>query len=391
MSERAEALSIEEGGPSWALWMRVGLAPADPVPLGKRALVLALVCWAPLFALSALAGLARGDRVDVPFLRDYAAYTRFLLTILLLVLADASVAGRIRAVVEHFETAGLIGPDTRPAFTSLLASSRRLVASPWAELAMVALAYLVSFSVVQTEMNDGSASWHALPVDGGGEALTAAGWWYALVSVPLFQFLFMRWIFRGIVWARALARISRLDLRLVATHPDRAGGLAFVALGQSGFAILVLGASASLSGKLADEVVYRGVPLESLYPAMAAFAVVATLIVLAPLLTFTPKLAALKRAALFGYAKLSSLHDAAFDAKWRSPAADPEALLGDPDPSSLADLATGYERAREMRPIPVNMAAVFPLLFAAALPMLPLIATKVPLRDIVKGLLKVVL
>ena len=53
---------------------------------------------------------------------------------------------------------------------------------------------------------------------------------------------------------------------LVATHPDRAGGLAFVALGQSGFAILVLGASASLAGKLADEVVYRGVPLESLYP-----------------------------------------------------------------------------------------------------------------------------
>jgi hypothetical protein len=256
---------------------------------------------------------------------------------------------------------------------------------------MVALAYLVSFSVVQTEMNDGSASWHALPVDGGGEALTAAGWWYALVSVPLFQFLFMRWIFRGIVWARALARISRLDLRLVATHPDRAGGLAFVALGQSGFAILVLGASASLSGKLADEVVYRGVPLDSLYPAMAAFAVAATLIVLAPLLTFAPKLAALKRAALFGYAKLSSLHDTAFDAKWRSAEADPAALLGDPDPSSLADLATGYERAREMRPIPVNMAAVFPLLFAAALPMLPLIATKVPLRDIVKGLLKVVL
>ncbi len=389
MSEGTEALSIERGGPAWALWMRVGLAPADPIPLGKRALVLALLCWGPLFVLSALEGLARGDRVDVPFLRDFAAYTRFLLTILLLVLADASVAGRIRAVVEHFVTAGLIGPDARPDFASLLESSRRLVASPWAELAMVALAYLISFSVVRTELNDGSASWHALPVD-GGEALTLAGWWYALVSVPLFQFLFMRWIFRGIVWARALARISRMDLRLVATHPDRAGGLAFVALGQSGFAILVLGASASLSGKLADEVVYRGVTLESLYPSMAAFAIAATLIVLAPLLTFAPKLAALKRAALFGYAKLSSLHDAAFEAKWRG-ADDPATLLGDPDPSSLADLATGYERAREMRPVPVNVAAVMPLLIAAAVPMLPLIATKVPLKDILKGLLKVVL
>ena len=123
---------------------------------------------------------------------------------------------------------------------------------------------------------------------------------------------------------------------------------------------------------------------------MAAFAVAATLIVLAPLLTFAPKLAALKRAALFGYAKLSSLHDAAFEAKWRG-ADDPATLLGDPDPSSLADLATGYERAREMRPVPVNVAAIMPLLIAAAVPMLPLIATKVPLKDILKGLLKVVL
>ena len=389
MSE-PEPLSIEEGGPSWRLWMRIGLAPAHPVPLGKRALVLALLCWAPLLVLSALAGLARGHAVAVPFLRDFAAHARFLLAILLLVLADAAVAGRIRMVVEHFLSAGLIGPAVRPAFAAVLESSRRLVSSGWAELVMLGLAYLLAFTVVHAEMNDGSASWHALLVE-GGETLTLAGWWYALVSVPLFQFLFMRWIFRGIVWARALARISRLDLHLVATHPDRAGGLAFVAIGQSGFAILVLAASASLSAKLADEVVYHGVPLASLYPSMAAFAVISTLIVLAPLLTFAPKLAALKRDALFGYAKLSSQHDAAFDAKWRSAEADPASLLGDPDPSSLADLATGYERAREMRPIPVNMAAVMPLLIAAALPMLPLIATKVPLKDIVKGLLKVVL
>jgi hypothetical protein len=390
VSANAEQLSLEEGGPSWRLWMRIGLAPAHPVPLGKRALVLALLCWLPLLVLSELAGLARGDQVAVPFLRDFASYARFLLAIALLVLADAAVAGRIRAVVAHFDSAGLVGPAVRPAFVAVLESSRRLVSSGWPELVMVALAYLLTFSVVQTELHDGSASWHALP-GADGEALTAAGWWYALVSVPLFQFLFMRWIFRGVVWARVLGQISRLDLRLVATHPDRAGGLAFVALGQTGFAILVLAASASLAAKLADEVVYRGVTLESLYPAMGAFALIATLIVLAPLLTFAPKLAALKRDALFGYAKLSSLHDTAFDAKWRSADADPAALLGDPDPSSLADLASGYERAKALRPVPVNMAAVFPLVIAAALPMLPLIATQVPLKDILKVLLKVVL
>jgi len=385
-----DQLALEEGGPSWQLWLRTGLAPATPAPLGKRALVLAAICFLPLLVFSAFAGLATGDRVAVPFARDFAVYARFLFAILLLVLADAAVAGRIRAVVRHFLAAGLVDEAARPAFAAVLQSSRRLVSSSWAELAMIALAYAVSFSVVQSHLHDGVASWHALPGE-GGETLTAAGWWYLVVSLPAFQFLFMRWIFRGVVWARVLAQISRLPLRLVATHPDKAGGLAFVALGQSGFAILVLAASASLSAVLADDVIYGGVALESLYPSMAAFAVLATLIVLAPLVTFAPKLAALKREALFAYGRLSSLHDGAFDRKWRRPEADPEALLGDPDPSSLADLATGYERARELRPIPVNMPAVVPLLFAAALPMIPLIATKVPLKDILKGLLKVVM
>lgn len=387
----SEQLALEEGGPSWQLWLRTGLAPTRPAALGKRALLLATLCFAPLLVFSALAGLATGDRVAVPFARDFAVYARFLLAILLLVLADAAVAGRIRAVVEHFLDAGLVDDETRPRFGAVLASARRLVSSPWVELAMIAVAYGGSVSVVHTHLHDGVASWHALPAEGGEERLTAAGWWYMLVSLPAFQFLFMRWIFRGVVWARVLAQVSRLPLRLVATHPDQSGGLAFVAIGQSGFAILVLAASASLSAVMADEVVYGGVPLESLYPSMAAFAVLATLIVLAPLATFAPKLSALKREALFAYAKLSSLHDSAFDRKWRRSEADPEALLGDPDASSLADLATGYERARALRPIPVNLPAVGPLLVAAALPMLPLIATKVPLKDILKGLLKVVM
>ena len=53
--------------------------------------------------------------------------------------------------------------------------------------------------------------------------------WYGYVSLPLFQFLLMRWYFRLFIWTRFLWQVSRLDLSLVPTHPDRVGGLGFLA------------------------------------------------------------------------------------------------------------------------------------------------------------------
>ena len=58
--------------------------------------------------------------------------------------------------------------------------------------------------------------------------LSMAGWWHALVSVPMFQFLLLRWYFRVFIWARFLWRMSRINLKLVPTHPDRVGGLGFL-------------------------------------------------------------------------------------------------------------------------------------------------------------------
>ena len=67
-----------------------------------------------------------------------------------------------------------------------------------------------------------------------GGNLTPAGYWYVYVSIPVFQFILLRWYFRFFVWYGFLFRVSRLKLHLTSTHPDRAGGLAF--LGKSVYA-----------------------------------------------------------------------------------------------------------------------------------------------------------
>ena len=387
-----EELALEEGGPAWKLWLRIGLAPADPKPLVLRALLFAGLAWLPLLVLSLRDGLANGDSVRPPLLRDYSVYARFLFGIVLLVLADAAVSGRLRRALRQFRQARLVPPSEVPAFVRIVVSARRHIDSGIAEAVILALAALAAWTSTHRHLGNGIGTWAALVTDSeGGKTLTAAGWWNAVVSVPLFQFLLLRWIFRLLVWAVALARIAGLELRLVATHPDRAGGLGFLPLGQAGFAILVLVSSASLSSVLANEVVYREAALESFYPTMVVFGVLAILVVLGPLVAFAPRLARLKREALYAYGALSSRHDAAFGEKWVSERAEAESLLGDPDPSSLADLATGYERAKALRPIPIGLQAIAPILVAAALPMLPLIALKVPLVDLLKGLARVLM
>jgi len=71
-----------------------------------------------------------------------------------------------------------------------------------------------------------SATWYAAIVD-GHRHYSPAGYWYAYVSIPIYQFLLARWYFRIFIWVRFLCQVSKLDLHLVPTHPDRARGSDF--------------------------------------------------------------------------------------------------------------------------------------------------------------------
>jgi hypothetical protein len=66
-----------------------------------------LLTWVPLLVLSAVQGLAMGHRVELPFLYDFAAYTRFLVAVPLLILAEG-IEGQMAAVAAHFVKSGLV-------------------------------------------------------------------------------------------------------------------------------------------------------------------------------------------------------------------------------------------------------------------------------------------
>ena len=124
----------------------------------------------------------------------------------------------------------VVPESDKPRFEAAIASASRLRDSVLAEVLLIAFVYLVGVTVIWRHyamLPTATCYATRLPVRA---RLTLAGVWYGYVSVPILQFLLFRWYYRIFIWTRLLWQVSRIELSLVPTHPDRAGGVGFLAL-----------------------------------------------------------------------------------------------------------------------------------------------------------------
>jgi hypothetical protein len=381
---------LMEGGPLYRIEKRVGLIKKNARLTVRRALFAALFAWLPLLVLSAIQGTAFGHAVPVPFLRDFSAWTRFLIAIPLLLLAELLIGPRVAEAAEHFVTAGIIGEKDFKGFDQAVESGLRLRDSVAAEIVMVFLAYLVTFIAFESTAVHVS-TWYAART-GDSMSITLAGWWMLLFCVPLFQFLLLRWVWRLFLWFRFLGQVRNLDMQLFPTHPDEAGGIGFLGEVQRFFGILLFAYSAGITGVIANDVVYDKIPLKHFAPAIGAYAVFVLILIVAPLSVFTGKLIVAKREGLYKYGSLATAYTGSFDRKWISGEnPEHEQLLGTGDIQSLADLGNSYAFIDKMNALPVNPRSLIQLVVATLLPMVPLLLTVMPLKDVIKLLMKVLL
>ena len=211
--------------------------------------------------------------------------------------------------------------------------------------------------------------------------------WFGYVSLPLFQFLLLRWYFRMFIWTRFLWQVSRIDLSLVPTHPDRVGGLGFLSNTVYAFMPLAVAHGALLAGLIANRIFYLGAALPDFKVEIAVVVVFLLCVVLGPLLVFAPQLAEAKRTGNREYGTLAERYVREFDAKWlRGGAPADEPLVGSADIQSLADLGNSFEVVRTMRIAPVTKDAILQLAAATLAPIVPLALTMMPLEELLKKL-----
>jgi hypothetical protein len=386
-----EDFSLVLGGPIYQLWRRLNVAGPALELLPRRAIGIPLFAWLPLLALAAYEGLAVGDAVRVPFLYDLDVHARFLVAIPLFLLAEVVVHQRIRPVVRQFVDAGIVTPQVLPKFRAAVDRALRLRNSLAVELVLVVFLFGVWWMIWKEGLSLTTSTWYAI-ADATGRRLTIAGQWYAHVSIPIFALLFFRWYFRLFVWFLFLLRVSRLDLRLTPTHPDRAGGLGFLVGGPIAFALVILAQSTLLSAIIGNRILFQGATLESFKYEIGAFVLFQLTVVLGPLCVFAPTLFALKRQGRQEYGALAARYAREFHAKWiEGGASADEPLVGSADIQSLADLGNSYGVVREMRAVPFGWDTLLQVAVPAVLPLVPLLLTVVPAAEILKRLVGMLL
>jgi len=383
--------SLVLGGPLFQLLRRSHLS-GDALELARRRLItIPLLAWLPLLLLSALEGQALGGNVAIPFLLDVEAHVRFLVALPLLIVAELVVHQRIRFAVRQFLERNLIPVSALTRFEAAIASAGRLRNSVLAEVLLIAFVYVVGVLLIWRQyMALDTATWYATPTVAGLQ-LSLTGVWYGYVSLPLYQFLLMRWYFRMFIWARFLWQVSRLDLSLVPTHPDRVGGLGFLANTVYAFMPLAVAHGAMLAGPLANRILYLGAALPEFKIEIAVLVVFLLVVVLGPLLVFAPQLAEAKRTGNREYGTLAERYVRGFDTKWlRGGAPADEPLVGSGDIQSLADLANSFEVVQTMRIAPVTRDVIFRLVAVTLAPLAPLALTMMSLEELLKRLLGIV-
>jgi hypothetical protein len=263
---------------------------------------------------------------------------------------------------------------------ALTTAAERRRDSTLAEVVLLALAVMTSQALLWGLLQP-------LGVDRGrGLAnTTAAAVWNGAVALSIYQFLLYRWLWRWVIWSRLLWGLSRLKLRALATHPDKQGGLGFLAETSAGFAFVIFAVCAVQASVWADQVKFGHVSVMSFKPEVAVLLAVALLVTLGPLMCFVRPLWMARFQAVRDYGRLAADHSRMFHARWVQ-RGEREELLGSPDISSLTDMGTAYDIIRLMRPFPFNLYTILIIALAVLVPMIPLALMEVPLVQLLRKL-----
>lgn len=382
-------LSLALGGPLYRMLARSHLASSVPELLSRQAaIVVLLVGWVPLALLSLAQAHFLGG-VKLSFLRDIETNVRFLVSLPVLILAEMLVHQRIRPLITRFVERHVVTTEELPKFYAAVDTAIRIHNSVIAEIALIVFVFTGGLWIWRHQIARDVASWYASSQDGQIH-LTMAGYWLAFVSVPVFQFILLRWYMQFLIWFWFLIRVSRLKLHLPSLHPDRAGGLAFVGVSSMAFAPVLFAQSALLSGQIASRIFYNGEALFSSEISILSYVFLSVVVALAPLFLFTSQLIRAKRKGLARYGNFASQYVTDFDEKWLKSKINDEPMLAGDDIQSLADLSNSFAVVREMRSVPIAPHDIFLLFVVAIAPFLPLLLTIMPLEQLVIHAIKII-
>ena len=311
---------------------------------------------------------------------DFGAWARFFVAIGLFMLSEQQIEYGLNGKLGQLVRAPIIAPECFEAAASAVVRALRLRDSRAAEIICLGLAIVGTLAWLSRLTTSGHSSW-AVEIAGDAAHVTLAGWWSVICSAPLFYFLLFRGLWRYVVWAMLLRRIASLKLRLVATHPDGKGGLAFLAEYPNAYSMFVFGISSGFAITVVRHVFEANISSVTFGYIITAWLAIVFAFFAFPLLAFSKPLAELKdRSAEVLGAQATRYHRAAERALiGRNLAANDSVEAAAP---AVPDPSAQFAASRKLSIFLMSRSAVAPLAFAALVPFAIAGATKLPYKEV---------
>ena len=352
----------------------------------QRVIISLVVGWLPLAVLVTVDSL-HGVPSIFSFITDFGVHARSLIAVPLLILCEPLCLKRLEGIVTHFVHSGLVDEHDRPKFDRLLTSTQSLMSSTLAEVVAVVLSYLIALALVRYLPLMIVRPWYLL--DPPNRTMSWAGWWYALVSMPLLLILVFGWFWRIVLWTRFLIAMSTIKLQLISAHPDRAAGLKFLNSELFAFMPLAFTFGVITAGSVANRVAYQGATIEHVQNPIIGLLLFVLLIFVGPLLIFVLVLHRQKVRGVFDYGQLAHEVGSQFEKKWL---AEYEKFgneaLESPNFSATTDLYQIVTNVHEMSPLPFELRGLVSLIVATLLPFIPVIVMTMPIKQILQELVR---
>jgi len=380
-----EELSLFEG-PLRRLGCRLGLVreKTNTIRLGAA---LGLLAWGVLMLLA----LLQGGPSKIFSLPKIGVHVRFLAVVPLLFVCETCVVPQMAEFARYIVRSGLVSESSVTVLASGIRRLRKLMDSWWVEGLFLLVAFLLPLMEKIAPLPGRTGSWVSiLHSEAGG--LTWTYGWYLGFCLPLFRFLMLRLLWALGLWWYFLWQVQKLELRMIATHSDRAAGIGYLELVQENFAPLALAISALFSAQFAEDISAGAMQFENLYSYVPTVLLLILALVIGPLCIFSRKLWVCRWTGMSAYMSMASRYVTAFDDKWIEKLGQSGASqLGSADLQALSDLTSSLNVIRNMQPIPASRRLFAAIAGCGILPMLPLLLLKYPAVQVAARLLKAVI
>lgn len=363
----------------------LALIEADREHAVRLAFLLILVTWFPTFLLSVVSGGAALRS----FMFDFAAQSRLLVVIPLLIVTEPSMIQRWKSISQHFKDASLLRKEDEGKWQSALIVFEKRRHSIFSQSLILVAVFGFALLVVRF-------SGHVtLPIWCQGQAvmgkLSWPGAWYAFIALPLLIYLVLRWLFLQTLWAVFLNKMSRLNLRLLPVHPDLMAGLSFLETSLRACLPFAFAIGTIVAGGISNQLARGNSGVAGFKSTSIATVAIVLLICTGPLYTFFGILLRTRHRGTFEYGALAIELGHRFESKWLERYGQVEIeTLQAPDFSATTDLYSITANVRSLKSLPFGTRSILRLLIFTVSPAIPVALAFVPFEVIAEKAAKLI-